>query len=124
MPRIKVGIPDVLMQRVASTAQETGKSIDDLYVEAVTRYVSVTEGASAGSLRSQGGMPLGSPQLSVQMPEELFEQADKLAKRLGKKREVLYSEALARHLSHGSGADSALDQGHDLPARKPQPDQR
>lgn len=116
MPRVKVSVPDVLLQSVASTAEQAGKSVDELFVEAITRYVDTTKDASAGSLRSRGGMPLSSPKLSVEIPEELFQSAERLAKRLGKKREVLYSEALARHLSHVSTADGALDQGHDLPA--------
>ncbi len=115
MPRVKVSIPDVLLQRVADVAEQAGKSIDELYVEAISRYIDATKDATVGSLRSRSGMPLDSPKLSVQLPEELFERADKLAKRLGKKREVLYSEALAKHMAHVSRADSALDQGHDLP---------
>lgn len=124
MPRVKVTVPDELLQRVAGTAEQDGRSIDELFVEAITHYVKVTKDASAGSLRSRGGMPLNSPKLSVEVPEELFQSAERLAKRLGKKREVLYSEALSRHLMQGPAGDSALDQGHDLPGRKPQPDER
>ncbi|MDP1847368.1 MAG: hypothetical protein Q8K79_06220 [Solirubrobacteraceae bacterium] len=116
MPRVRVRIPDSLLQRAATVAQAEGKRIDDLYEEAIARYVESTRNASPGSVRSRGGMPRGSPQLNVEISEELFQQADKLAKRLGKPRDILYAEALARHVPETSKKQSALDQGHDLPS--------
>ena len=116
MPRVRVNLPDDLLQRVATRAQELGKQIDELYAEAIDRYVEVNKNASPGSLRSRSGMPRAAPQLTIEIPEELFQRAEKLAKRLGKRRDVMYAEALARHVEHAPIADSALNQGHDLPS--------
>jgi predicted DNA-binding protein len=116
VPRVRVNLPDELLQRAATRAQELGKHIDELYAEAIDRYVEVNKAASAGSLRSRAGMPRASPQLIIEIPEELFQRAEKLAKRLGKRRDVMYAEALAKHVSSAAAADSALNQGHDLPS--------
>ncbi|HTN24016.1 MAG TPA: hypothetical protein VL120_08525 [Solirubrobacteraceae bacterium] len=116
MPRIRVSLPDELLQRAASRADELGKKIDDLYAEAIERYVEVNKRASAGSLRSRSVMPSTAPKFTIEIPEELFERGEKLAKRLGKKREVMYAEALARHIAYAPAAESAFDQGHDLPS--------
>ena len=116
MPRVRVRIPDALLQRAATAAQAEGKKIDDLYEEAIVRYIESTKNASPGSVRSRGGMPGGSPKLIIEISQELFQQADKLAKRLGKTRDILYAEALARHVPETSRRQSALDQGHDLPS--------
>ncbi len=116
MPRVRVKIPDELLQTAATRAQELGKHIDELYAEAIDRYVADNQDASAGSLRSRSGMPRAAPQLTIEIPEDLFQRADKLAKRLGKRRDVMYAEALASHVKHVPAADSALDQGHDLPS--------
>jgi predicted DNA-binding protein len=116
VPRVRVSLPDELLQRVATRAQELGKHIDELYVEAIDRYVEVNKSASAGSLRSRSGMPRASPQLNVEIPEELFQRAEKLAKRLGKRRDSLYAEALDKHVKYAPAADSAVNQGHDLPS--------
>lgn len=116
MPRVRVKLPDELLQQAATSAQQLGKRIDDLYVEAIERYLEVNAGASAGALRSRSGMPSAAPQLTIEIPEELFGRADRLAKRLGKRRDVMYAEALAKHVSFVAGGDSALDQGHDLPS--------
>ena len=116
MPRVRVSLPDELLQRAATRAAEVGKPIDELYADAIARYVEVNKDASAGSLRSRAGVPRASQQLAVEIPEELFQRAEKLAKRLGKRREVMYAEALVRHMAYAPAADSALDQGHDLPS--------
>jgi len=116
VPRVRVILPDELLQRAATTAQELGKHIDELYAEAIDRYVEVNKNASAGSLRSRSGISRGSPQLTIEIPEELFQRADKLAKRLGKRRDVMYAEALAKHVKSVPTGDSALNQGHDLPS--------
>jgi predicted DNA-binding protein len=121
VPRIRVSVPDELLQRAATRAQELGKHIDELFVEAINRYVEVNKSASAGSLRSRSGMPRASPQLNIEIPEELFQRAEKLAKRLGKRREVMYAEALATHVQYAPAGDSALNQGHDLPSRARRP---
>jgi hypothetical protein len=74
VPRVRVSLPDELLQRVATRVQELGKHIDELYVEAIDRYVEVNKSASAGSLRSHSGMPRASPQLNIEIPEELFQR--------------------------------------------------
>ena len=121
MPRVRVSLPDELLQTAATRAQQSEKSIDDLYAEAVARYVETNKDASPGSLRSRSAIPRSSPTLTIEIPEDLFQRADKLAKRLGKRRDVLYAEALARHMQYAPTADSALNRGHDLPsgARRP-----
>jgi hypothetical protein len=111
-----VNLPDELLQRAATRAQELGIKIDELYAQAVARYVEVNKDVSPGSLRSRRGIPRSSPQLIIEIPEELFEPAEKLAKRLGKRRDVMYAEALASHVMHAPSGDSALNQGHDLPS--------
>lgn len=117
MPRVRVTVPDDLLQTLGKKTEELDKSISELFTEAIARYIAVTKNATPGSLRSRARVGQSSSQLGVEIPEALFQSADKLAKRLGKRREVLYCEALARHLSLGSSAPSALEQGHDLPAR-------
>ena len=116
MPRVRVKIPDELLQKAATRAQQLGVKIDDLYGEAIERYLEVNKNVSAGSLRSRSGMPSASPMLTIEVDEALFQRADVLAKRLGKRRDVLYAEALARHVAHAPVGDSALNQGHDLPS--------
>jgi metal-responsive CopG/Arc/MetJ family transcriptional regulator len=116
VPRVKVKLPDELLQIAATQAQELSTRIDDLYTEAIGHYVESNKNVSPGAVQSRIRIPYSAPQLTVEIPEELFQQADKLAKRLGKRREVLYSEALAKHLVRASGGTSALDQGHDLPS--------
>ena len=115
MPRVRVKIPDELLQLAATRAEQLGVKIDDLYGQAIERYLEVNAKASPGSLRSRSGMPVASPQLTIEIDEAVFQRADVLAKRLGKRRDVLYAEALARHVAHAPAADSALNQGHDLP---------
>ena len=116
VPRIKIKQPEVLLQSAGARASELGKHIDELYAEAIDRYIESTKNATPGSLRSRGGIPVSAPQIIVEIPEDLFQRADKVAKRLGKRRDVMYAEALARHVEHATGADSALNQGHDLPS--------
>jgi predicted transcriptional regulator len=117
MPRVRITLPDELLQHAAAKAEELGKPIDELYVEAIESYVEAHKTASAGSMRSRAAMiPRGSPQLGVQIPDELLKRADTLAKRLGKRRDVLYAEALTRYVLRHVPADSALDRGHDLPS--------
>lgn len=116
LPRVKVSVPDQLLQAAGDRAQELDKSIHELFAEAIARYVEVNKNVSAGGLRSRSGIPRSSPVLGVEIPEALFESADKLAKRLGKRREVLYCEALARHISFSTNAGNAFDRGHDLPS--------
>ncbi|MFP5362358.1 MAG: hypothetical protein ACLGI5_06480 [Thermoleophilia bacterium] len=116
MPRVRVRLPDELLQRAATRAQQLGKSIDDLYAEAVERYIEVNQNVSPGALRSRSGIPRSAPEFTIEIPEDLFQRGDRLAKRLGKKRDVLYAEALAHHVAHVPSGDSALGQGHDLPS--------
>ena len=115
MPRIRIKIPDAQLQAVASAAQAQGRSVDELYADAITRYVETNQKASPGSLRSRSGISAAAPSFTIEIREDLFQRADKLAKRLGKKRDVLYAEALARALPR-AGGPSAFDQGHDLPS--------
>lgn len=116
MPRVRISVPDPVLQRAADAAHAAGKQIDDVYTEALVAYVESTKNASRGSVRSRSGIPRGSPKLTVEIPEDLFQTADRLAKRLGKTRDTMYAEALARHVPETGRSQSALDQGHDLPS--------
>lgn len=115
MPRVRILVPDGLLQATATQAQQLGKDISELYVEAIERYIKVTAHASPGSLRSRHTIPPTSPEIVIEISEDLFERADKVAKRLGKKRHVMYAEAMARQVTPVATAESALDRGHDLP---------
>lgn len=116
VPRVRIKQPDELLQSAGTRANTLGMHVNELYAEAIERYIEQTENASAASLRSRSGIPSSSPQLIIEIPEELFQRAEKVAKRLGKRRDVVYAEALARHVAHVPLADSALNQGHDLPS--------
>ena len=105
------------MNVAAETAEQLGRNLDELYAEAIDRYVESTKDASAGAVRSRFIIPRSSPQVVVEIPEELYQRADKAAKRQGKQRQILYADALYKHLTAtGVTAESALDQGHDLPS--------
>jgi metal-responsive CopG/Arc/MetJ family transcriptional regulator len=118
MPRIRISVPEQLLNVATTRAEELGKSVDELYAEAIERYIDATKNSSAGSMRSRHMIPRSSPEVVVEIPEELFQRAQKVAKRLGKARHVMYAEALATHVGPGAlaQADSALDRGHDLPS--------
>lgn len=115
MPRVRVSVPDELLQAVATVAEKRGLSVDELYVEAVAYYVKTRGDVSPGAVRSRFGIPHGSPTITVDLPEDLYQSSKLLAKRLGKRREILYSEAVALAVAHAPETNSAIDQGHDLP---------
>ena len=118
MLRVRITLRDELLQLAATMAEDEGKQLDEMFVEAIERYVKTFQNATPGSLRSRAMIiPRGSPQLGVQVPEDLYQRANQLAKRLGKRRDALYGEALANYVTRGAPAgDSALDRGHDLPS--------
>ncbi|MDQ3721916.1 MAG: hypothetical protein M3376_02375 [Actinomycetota bacterium] len=112
MPRVKVSLPDPILQVAADAAHAAGKKIDDLYEAAITEFVERHEAGTAGSPKSSGGMPRSAVKLTIEIPEELFQEAEKLAKRLGKRRDVLYAEALARHVKYDPNAGADDNHGH------------
>jgi metal-responsive CopG/Arc/MetJ family transcriptional regulator len=117
MPRIRIGVPDELLKVAAARAEQLGKDLDELYAEAIERYIDANKNASGGSSRSRFSISRSSPQIIIEIPEALFQRADRVAKRLGKQRHIMYADALAKHLAAaGAPAESALDQGHDLPS--------
>lgn len=116
MPRVKVSIPDPLLQVAADAAQAAGKKLDDLYVAGIAEFIEANRNTRPGALRNKGGMPASSPKLTIEIPEALFQEAEKVAKRLGKRRDAIYAMALATHVKYDANAPSALDQGHDLPS--------
>lgn len=124
MPRVKVSIPDPLLQAAADAAHAAGKKLDDLYEAAITEYVE-RQSDAAGSLESRGGMPRSAVKLTIEIPEDLFQQADKLAKRLGMQRDVLYAVALAGYVSYDANANTddvhGLGDSRGLPAGRQQP---
>lgn len=117
MPRVRVSVPDELLKVAAERAEQVGKKLDELYVEAIERYTESTKDSSAGSVRSRLTISRSSPEVVIEIPEELYRRADKAAKRQGKRRHVMYADALYSHLSATvAAAESALDQGHDVPS--------
>ncbi len=117
MPRVKVSVPDELLKVAGERAEQLGKNLDELYVEAIERYVDGTKNSSAGAVRSRFIIPRSAPQIAIDIPEELFKRADGAAKRLDKRRQVMYADALANYLTAtGAPGESALDRGHDLPS--------
>ena len=115
MPRLRILVPEKLLQATTTHAEQIGKDISALYAEAIEGYIKVTAKASPGALRSRHIIPRTSPELVIEIPEDLFDRAEKAAKRLQKKRHVLYAEAMARYVQAAGTAESALDRGHDLP---------
>jgi hypothetical protein len=115
MPRVKVSIPDPLLQVAADAAHAAGKKIDDLYEAAIVEFIEANKNTRPGALRNRGGMPPSAPKLTIELSEQVFEDAEKLAKRLGKRRDVIYAIALAGHVEFEANTPSAFDQGHDLP---------
>ncbi len=124
MPRVKISIPDPLLQVAADAAQAAGKKIDDLYEAAISEYVERHPDAP-DSRTSRGGMPRSAVKLTIDIPEELFQQAEKLAKRLGMRRDVLYAVALAKHVSYDANANTddvhGLGDSRGLPTGRQQP---
>lgn len=116
MPTVTVQLTEQLLELATARAEQLGKSIDELTAEAIDRYIEVTKHASAGSLRSRHITPRSSPRITIEIPEELYERADKHAERLEKRPDVMYAEALAKQVARTLPADSALNQGHDLPS--------
>ncbi len=118
--QVEVKQPQELLELAATMADQLGKPIDVLYAEAIDRYIEVTKHATAGALRSRSFMPRGSPRVTVEIPEDLYERAEQAAERQEKTRDVMYAEALAKALAKLTAgtpsAVSALDQGHDLPS--------
>ena len=110
MPRVKVSIPDPLLQVAADKAHAAGQKIDDLYAEAISAYAERHKAGKEAKPRSAGGMPRSAVKLTIEIPEELFQDADKLAKRLGMRRDVLYAIALAKHVSYD--ANAGADDNH------------
>jgi predicted transcriptional regulator len=124
VPRVKVSIPDPLLQVAADAAHAAGQKIDDLYEAAITEYVE-READARGSLRSRGGMPRSAVKLTIEISEELFQQAEKLAKRQGMRRDVLYAVALAKHVSYDANANTedvhGVGDARGLPTGRQQP---
>jgi predicted DNA-binding protein len=90
VPTVTVQLTEQLLELATARAEQLGKSIDELYAEAIERYIEVTKYASAGSLRSRHIMPRSSPHVTIEIPEELFERAEAHAERLEKPRDVMY----------------------------------
>jgi predicted DNA-binding protein len=117
MPRIRVTVPEELLKVANAKAEQVGKNLDELYAEAIERYINAIKNSSAGSLRSRFIIPRSSPAIIIEVPEELFQRGEKAAKRLGKRRHVMYADALAKYLlAAGVPPESVLDRGHDLPS--------
>lgn len=110
MPRIKVSLPDPLLQVAADQAHAAGTKIDALYETAISELVERHKAGEEGKPRSAGGMPRSAVKLTIEIPEELFQEAEKVAKRLGMKRDVLYALALAKHVSFD--ANAGADDNH------------
>jgi hypothetical protein len=110
MPRVKVRIPDPLLQVAADRAHAAGEKIDDQYEAAIGGFVERYKAGKEAKPRSAGGMPRSAINLTIEIPEELFQEAEKVAKRLGMRRDVLYAVALAKHVSYD--ANAGADDNH------------
>jgi len=110
MPRVKVSIPDPLLQVAADKAHAKGQKIDDLYEESIAGFVERHKAGKEGKPRTAGGMPRSAVKLTIEISEELFQEAEKVAKRLGMRRDVLYAVALAKHVSYD--ANAGADDNH------------
>lgn len=117
VPRIRVTVPVGLLEVAHARAEQLGQSLDELYAHAVERYIESTKNASAGAVRSRFMIPRSSPEVVVEVPEELFQRAEAAGQRQDKRRPVFYADALAYHLARsGAPTENALTQGHDLPS--------
>jgi hypothetical protein len=116
MPTVTLQLTEQLLELATARAEQLGKSIDELFAEAIDRYIEVTKHASAGSLRSRHVTPRSSPHVTIELPEDLFQRAGEHAQRLEKRPDVMCVEALAKQVARSLPAESALDQGHDLPS--------
>jgi len=125
MPRVKVSIPDPLLQVGADKAHEAGNKIDDMYEAAITGYIERYQAGKEDKPRSAGGMPRSAVKLTIEIPEELFQEAEKVAKRLGMRRDVFYAIALAKHVAYdaNAGADDnhGAGDGRGMPTGRWQP---
>ena len=107
---------DLLKQQTELAAFEeklkhaADQKIDDLYEAAISGFVERHKAGEEGRPRSAGGMPRSAVKLTIEISEELFQEAEKVAKRLGMKRDVLYAVALAKHVSFD--ANAGADDNH------------
>jgi metal-responsive CopG/Arc/MetJ family transcriptional regulator len=83
MPRVRVSLPDELLERAKERGRELGKRVDELYAEALARYLGVNRAGRPGLSRGKTVIPRSSPQISVDLPDDLFRRAERLSKRLG-----------------------------------------
>ena len=110
MPRIKVSLPDPLLQVAAAQAPAAGTKIDALYETAISAFVDRYNAGEEGKPRTAGGMPRSAVKLTIEISEELFQEAEKVAKRFGMRRDVFYAVALAKHVSFD--ANAGADDNH------------
>jgi methyl coenzyme M reductase alpha subunit len=109
-------VTEQLLEIAGARAEQLGKPIDELYAEAIDRYIEVTKHARPGSVRSRHLMLRTSPRITIEIPDELFQRAEEHAARLEKRRDIMYTEALAKLVARDVPTDSALKEGHDLPS--------
>ena len=76
MPRVKVKLPDGLLQKAATRAHDEGRHIDELWSEAIATYVEQNKDMTAGAVRSRAGIPGRSPTLNIEIAEDLFQRAE------------------------------------------------
>lgn len=125
MPRVKISIPDPLLQVAADKAHAAGQKIDDLYEAAISATLERHRNGQESKPRTAGGMPRSAVKLTIEIPEELFQEAEKVAKRFGMRRDVFYAVALAKHVSYdaNAGADDnhGAGEGRGMPTGRWQP---
>ena len=69
MPRVRITLRDELLQLAATMAEDEGKQLDEMFVEAIERYVKTFQNATPGSLRSRAMIiPRGSRQVVAHAP--------------------------------------------------------
>lgn len=117
MAQITFDVPEQMLELATTKAQELGKSLDELCIEAIDRYIRVTKHASPGSVRSRYLIPPSSPEITIEVSEDLLEQANEAAERQEKRPPMFFMDALAYQLTKLVGpGTSAIDWGHTLPA--------
>ena len=114
MPRVKVMLPDPLLQVAADQAHAAGKG-STTSTRKRSSSSSRHPDTRPGALRNHGRDRTLVALLTIEISEKVFQDAEKLAKRLGQRRDAIYALALYKHVRFEAHASSAFDQGHDLP---------
>jgi hypothetical protein len=111
MPRVGLRVPAQILSQVRARAEEPHDR-DALWAQAISAYLERKGSPSPTKfpsyhdrMRREAFESARMPRTAVEVPDALFARADRLAKRLHKSRELLYSEAMAEFLRGGAPPD-------------------